>query len=163
MKPHWASLNLLTRLLTYMLKSADPDGIELRFFNNPTVVRTNKSRKILDTLSTLKPEGRTDFHVTIAPLFERFASAAEMDVKRSRGVPRSKQTLRPTSVYIFTDGKCLHDVYDIAETFKQVSQRLQAANFGPTHIAAQFITFGQDAEALNRLQSLDEALESSIQ
>ena len=155
-------LTRLLKLLGYITKQFDPDGFDVRFMIGKTEL--NKCTKTEDMMSALRNarfHADSDFGACLGTHLQAYGvqiddfrngkpSIRRSMLRRSQGPPR------PITYYVLTNGMWLGSDWYGQEHIKNLTLKLQQAGFPKGQVGIQFISFGNDDEGLQRLQSLDE-------
>lgn len=164
MRPHCREVRDLFGLLGYIVKSKDPDGIELHF----TMSRNRKDRarhtgQLLRTLDSVRYYGTSNIRLQLAEILQNYHTRL-----RDQNSPRSlfnmikpRRSARPQTVYIFTDGVWQPDC-DPAPMIKKLVDSLEQNAMEREQFGIQFIRFGNDRDGITRLNQLDSGLGLSM-
>lgn len=149
MMAHWAVAILTAETIAMKVADLDDDGLDYLFTIGNHQYQKAKGDKAGDTISksmlaTRPVNGRTNMAHTLGIIFDRYM--------------HSGQGKRMT-LLIFTDGKWegtkMNSVEEKIRQFNQHAKRKLEDRW----FSIQFISFGQDMEALKRLQYLDDCME----
>ena len=150
MEQHWREVQYLSHLLMYIVKEMDPDGVELYFLSSKEKLRPKTSTKMEKFISSRNPSGMTSLNRLNDDLVP-YGKKLDQYV-RSIGIDPP----RPRSLYVFTDG--VLDYGDDTQgqgVIKMIVDDIQRAKLLRGQVGIQFISFGNDAEGIARLQRLD--------
>ena len=164
MKRHREEVRDLFALLGYILKSKDPDGIELRF----TMSRERKDRakntsQLLRTLDTVSYGGTSNIRLELGEILQDYhTKLRDQNPPRSLRNPlRRRQRARPQTVYFFTDGVWQPEC-DPSEMIEKLVKSLEQNSMEREQFGIQFVRFGNDPEGTIRLDKLDSGLGLSM-
>lgn len=154
MNKHWMQVVELAKLLIYMTKTMDPDGVELFFLSSG---KTHKFRNASDAISTIVSHPRSG----MTTLNDRLGQDTGAYCSKLNGYLRGgrffqQRAPRKRSVYIFTDGILgLGEDQQGQKHIQNLVQKLSEASLGRDHFGIQFIQFGNDRAGKARLEALD--------
>lgn len=161
-KHHWHQVVDAVQALGYLVKHADPDGVELFYTSRPTKPKKSGAKEITTLVLSLEehgrkpPEGPCNMEHSLGPILEHAKNGL------TKGSMFRKQTnRRGVNVYILTDAiweggtevRC-----GVEEPIKSLSKTMQDLGKNRTSVALQFIQFGDDALGEQRLRYLDDTL-----
>lgn len=150
MDKHWREVRTLSRLLMYIVKEMDPDGVDLYFLSASDPVRIKTSTQMEKQIDRRHPNQITSLN----RLDEDLGSYREMIDQYARNfhLPRP----RKRNMYILTDGALEYgEEKQGQETIKMLVNSIKQAKLLRGHVGIQFISFGNDQKGLPRLQRLD--------
>lgn len=166
-KHHWDQVVKVVHALGYLVKHADPDGVELFFTSRPTAkAKKSGAKEITSLVQCLKehgqkhPEGPCNMEYSLGPIVEHVKKALAKG-----SMLRQQKDRRGISVYILTDAiwqggtevRC-----GVEEPIKNLSRKMQELGKNRTTVALQFIQFGDDSLGEQRLRYLDDTLGSQL-
>ena len=164
MKPHKGEVRDLFALLGYLVKSKDPDGIELFFTKSSE--RKDKAKntgQLLRTLDTVSYFGKSNIRLQLGEILQDYHTKL-----RDQNPPisllnfmRSRRRARRQTVYIFTDGVWQPEC-DLSEMIEKLVNSLEHNSMEREQFGIQFIRFGNDPEGKVRLDKLDSGLGLSM-
>ncbi|KAJ3526325.1 hypothetical protein NM208_g11246 [Fusarium decemcellulare] len=143
METHMPQVAKTARVISYVAKVADDNGMDVYFASDPT--RSKKCSCSTAVESAIKVEktvkGECNMFKCLNDILETVW----------------ENGLKPTSIYIYTDGVWeSDDDHRVDFLIKQSIQRLVEAKKQPSTLMFQFIQFGQDEKGSKRLQQLDD-------
>jgi hypothetical protein len=154
MKPYWKSLIRVVEALTYILKDVDPDGLDLSFtICRETLTKTKRTTSLVELVKSQSKllEGTTDMDLRLSEILDTYQT----------GLEKPKTFLRkpvlPMNLYILTNG-LWEPNYDAAGPIKNLVNKLNKLHKGRVQVGIQFIRFGNNVEAIDRLNILDSGL-----
>ena len=164
MKPHRREVRDLFGLLGYMVKSKDPDGIELHFTREcERKDRAKNTGQLLRTLDSVRYDGTSNIRLQLGAILQDYHTRL-----RDRNSPRSlfnmirpRRPARRQTVYFFTDGVWQPDC-DPALMIKRLVDCLDQNSMEREQFGIQFIRFGNDRDGITRLNQLDSGLGLSM-
>lgn len=160
---HWDRVVDVLQALGYLVKSADPDGVELFLTSRPTEPKKSGGREITSLVRSLEDHRKTP-HVgicnmenSLGPILEHVKSSLKSQ-KRPKILQRNR---RGTNVYILTDAiweggadvKC-----GVEEPIKNLRKAMIDMSKTRATVSLQFIQFGDDPLGKERLRYLDDTL-----
>ena len=148
MKEHKHKATIAARVLSYYIKKADPNQIELSFASDPSSHKSTKSRSIEDAVANHDfVEGTcnmghclTDF---LQPIYDTF--------------PR-KSDRKPVSIYILTDGVWQPDNPGVDKVIVRTVEKLKREGLSQYWVMFQFLSFGNNRTGRRRLRYLDDGI-----
>jgi hypothetical protein len=154
MAPHWKSLIKVFEALSYILKDVDPNGLDLSFtVSRDSLTKIKKTSQLLqmvkDRSKSLK--GTTDMNLKLTAILEEYQAELEK--------PKSffRKAILPRNLYILTDG-IWEPNCDASGPIKSLVNKLNQLGKGRVQVGIQFISFGENSEAIQRLDNLDSGL-----
>lgn len=164
MKPHSGEVRDLFALLGYMVKSKDPDGIELHFTKSSE--RKDKAKntgQLLRTLDTVSYFGKSNIRLQLGEILQDYhTKLRDQNLPRSMfDMVRPRRRARRQTVYIFTDGVWQPEC-DPSEMIEKLVKSLEQNHMEREQFGIQFIRFGNVLEGKNRLDRLDSGLGLSM-
>ena len=164
MKSHRGEVRDLFALLGYMVKSKDPDGIELHFTTSSE--RKDKAKntgQLLRTLDTVSYFGKSNIRLQLGEILQDYhTKLRDQNPPRSLlNIVRSRRRPRRQTVYIFTDGVWQPEC-DPSEMIEKLVKSLEQNSMEREQFGIQFIRFGNSREGKVRLDRLDSGLGLSM-
>lgn len=166
------NVKTLLRLLCYLAKSKDDDGVDLYYFHHRDeglrkVKRSTdvwvsiSQRTFLDTTTptTRLTKLLNDYREKLQRYRIERARYEQGSGKRRLFASSAPQRPKPLSLYVLTDGvweddKQLGKPY-LDHTIKALVTELEASGCDKNHVGIQFISFGNHQFGIQRLQALD--------
>jgi len=159
MRPHWKEVQRVFEALAYLVKTMDPDGIELHFANSPEHKGRDKDRKRLTRkFDKVKPYGECQMGIALSNILPLYYQ----NPHRNPTSKRSSLSLRaeekpPVNIYILTDGVWSPDKYCVSTIQNHITNLVdnlwKAGKL--QHVGIQFIRFGNHPIGKQRLEYLD--------
>ena len=148
MAQHWKEATACVRLLAYLLKTTDPDGIDLYFLGcSRYQLQSHFSTRVDGIMREVVPDKRGDLGEALRK-FVDFRREVASDSKRTM----KTKAQRPLSVYILTDGKApVFGRESGAESFQDIADILRSTERPRAHLGLQFIQFGNDHPAAGNI------------
>jgi hypothetical protein len=160
MSDHWNEVETVFEVLAKIVKSADPDGIDLHFtmsdevYNSKNMWGINSSSKLVGYVRDRRRKIRGSINITyrldaiLGPYISKLTNAY------SRG-----GTVRPLNLYVLTDG-VWEPGCDPSLAIKNLVDKLTGFEYNKDskQVGIQFISFGKDEDGLKRLKDLDDNL-----
>lgn len=169
MKPHWQDVLDTTRALSYLVKSADPNGIiELSVTSNAASFHKTRKYETSSLSQFLKQQeggrdvGACNMEESLGAILDRVKST----ISPERVVLGRKKTARPVNVYILTDAKWENDhskSCGVDELIKRLTEFMKSRSLNRTLVSLQFIQFGDSDVAHKRLEYLDDELGQELE
>ncbi|RYN69915.1 hypothetical protein AA0119_g5904 [Alternaria tenuissima] len=155
MHQHWKEVKRVFEALAYLVKTKDPDGIELRFANSCEHDDRQKHRNgLMKNFEKVKPGGQCQMGIALNKILPNYYRT-QMN-KRSSWSSRVEEK-PPVNIYILTDGvwsqgqECLSTVQD--HITRLVNHLWETGRL--EHVGIQFIRFGDNEIGRQRLDILD--------
>jgi hypothetical protein len=156
MEPHWKSLIKVFEALTYILKDVDPNGLDLFFtICRETLKKTKKTTSLVEMVKSRSKllKGTTDMNLRLSEILDTYQTELEKP-KTFFGIGKS---VLPMNLYILTNGTWEPNC-DAAGPITNLVNKLNKLHKGRVQVGIQFISFGNNAEAIDRLNILDSGL-----
>jgi hypothetical protein len=154
MKPHWEWLIKVVEALTYILKDVDPNGLDLSFtVCSEKQKKTKRPASLVELVESRSEllEGATDMNLRLSDILDTYQTELEKPKKFYR------KSVLPMNLYVLTDG-IWEPNCDAAGPITNLVNKLNELHKGRVQVGIQFISFGNNAEAINRLNILDSGL-----
>lgn len=151
----WDEVVTVFEALSYIVKDTDKDGLDLFFRNSSNSANTKKTSDLIGLIKAQKKtsrDGERDFDIRLNQILE-----SRTEKLGGRGSLFSRKSPKPMSLYILTDAIWDYDGY-AQEPIKNAVGKLSDVNKSRKQIGIQFIRFGDDPDALRRLERLDNGL-----
>ncbi len=150
MREQWPQVKTAFEALSYVLKPMAPDGIVLYFTNAYDTWRRHNTSELVDLLDRKGLAGDTDVSYRLGLQLRDYIikapSAAQMASKKAKKI-------RPTSYYILTNGNW-KEKSDPTAAIREIADYLFKNDMKGGHLTIQFVTFGQNAEGLHRVNEV---------
>ncbi|RDW85934.1 hypothetical protein BP5796_04259 [Coleophoma crateriformis] len=154
MKAHQTEVKRILGILAYLVKDSDPDGIELRFTNSDSYVQSKNSTQLVETFLSNTPRGLTDIRLRLGWILNEYSKTLK---KQSQGRFWHRfKSVRSLNIYVLTDG-IWQPISDVTSPINQLISNLK--DNGQYQVGIQFISFGSNEQALERLKYLDKSLD----
>ena len=170
-RPKGPNVSTLLRLLCYLVKRKDDDGVDLLYFHDPELglKKCKTSTEIYDSIRARTFSGTTTPTKRVNEVLNAYRTKLKTYHSQRlkyeqgsgrhhlfRGPPKLPKKL---SVYVLTDAiwedaQQFGGLY-LADTIKSLVAELEASECEPSHVGVQFISFGQHEHGLRRLDELD--------
>lgn len=173
MAPYWTEVKNVVKLLGWLLKDNDDDGIELCFTGEPSApyrAPKKRSSRLQDPLrqrSAKELRSTTDITWRLSNILNGYLVKLERHRSMRSGTWRSfvsrrpeDSNIKPLMLYVLTDG-IWEDKSDPSSVIKEAAARLQQLDKPSDQVGIQFIRFGDDQESVQKLQRLDSGLDAS--
>lgn len=161
MEPYWDDMIDLFAVMAWLIKDADPDGMEL--YTTVSDGRPLKSKDVTPLLTALKSKpqtGMTDINLSLGRILDDYKSKLH-EQRSHRSFWRTARTgsrdVRPMTLYVLTDGKW-ESPADAETPIRSLVKKLGELGLQRRQFGIQFISFGNDPGGLSRLKILDDQL-----
>jgi hypothetical protein len=163
MRPYWHNVKSVLRVLAYMLKSCDDNGMDLYFTIATTRCNSKTSTGLVQHLSGKALKGTSDIGSRLSTILHEYQTSLRQPISpRWFGFVQAKQgTVKPLNVYILTDA-IWQPQSDAVEPITALIKTLQELNYPRKQVGIQFIRFGNDPEGIKKLEHLDSGLGLSM-
>jgi hypothetical protein len=158
MAPHWRDLTSLVGTLAYIVKSGDPDGIEMFYTISPEKVKSRDSSKLVKSVQKTKPQGMSDIGMGLRDILGPYNSMLEKRFGSASVAVNALEDIRPLSLYVLTDGVWQPDSDAEAPIKDLVKTLLKQSKLKKKQVGIQFIRFGTNSEGKRKLEKLDDEL-----
>ena len=159
---HWKEVRDVFAHLAYIVKDADPDGIELLFTISSDARRSKHTTPLLDLLDSTGPQGASNIRSQLSEVLKEYQARLKgQKPSRWSRHRHSPGRVRRQTLYVFTDGVWQPDC-DVTEMIKHLVDCLKEHNLYREQFGIQFIRFGDDPEGIQRLEHLDAGLKLSM-
>jgi hypothetical protein len=169
MTAHWIHLVAVFEILAYLVKSADPDGIDLLFTMSSEKHNSRKrfpfgknassrlTKVVHDKRGHL--QGVCDMSWKLRDILDPYNnSLRNQHHLRKTGNPQAPhKDIRPLNLYVLTDGEWSPEC-DADRVIKSLVGTLAELDCDPKQVGIQFISFGHNEAGLERLKHLDDDL-----
>ena len=160
MRDHWDDVETVFEVLAKMVKSADPDGIDLHFtmsdevYNSKNIFGVNSSTKLVGYVHYRRHKIQGTVNIT----YRLDAILGPYIAKLTNAYARGG-TVRPLNLYVLTDG-IWEPGCDPSSAVKNLVDKLREFRYSKDskQVGIQFISFGKNTEGLKRLSDLDDNL-----
>jgi hypothetical protein len=150
MREQWPQVKTAFEALSYVLKPMAPDGIELFFTVAYDAWRRHNTTELVDLLEKKELAGDTDIAYRLGLQLQDYQLKTKPTAQMAS--KKAKRT-RPMSIYVLTDGNW-SDKSDPITPIKNIADHLLNADLKNGHLTIQFISFGQNAAALQRMSDI---------
>lgn len=147
MRDHESHIAFVARVLLFFASAADRDGVDI-FCTNSERKLHDKSLKIL--LEFIKSrmssaQGAANIKGRLDSILSKYRG--ELEVKEGRDVTK-------LSIYVLTNGAGTV-LTNVEDSIRETVKTLKRFNKGKVQLGIQFISFGSDGQAMERLEMLD--------
>ncbi len=150
MREHWLDVKTVFEALSYILKPMAPDGIELFFTVSYDTWRRHNTSELVGYLDKKEVAGDTDISYRLRLQLQSYKAKIPLTSRQSSA---KSKNVRPMSFYILTDGNWKAGGDPIAAV-KEIAAHLVNVGLRTGQLAIQFISFGQNAAALKRINDV---------
>jgi hypothetical protein len=157
MSEHWDEATFLLETLVMKAHGQDPDGPDMTFTNDGTELTREKDAAVFRrAMQNVRPRKGSHVHTNLktalTPIFNNYLSMVRQTPDKSK--------VNALTVIILTDGlwEGMSDQNEITQKivlfYKQLTQKMDGM-MKDRQVSIQFIQFGDDEEARERLRRLD--------
>lgn len=161
MQMHWPKVVSLFHTLAYMVKSLDPDGLELHFTSTTRIYRDKHTKSLVDAAMEHYPPANptrlTNIYTSLSFILEAYETRLINPQPSRYSFSKSPRNIRKLSLYIFTDGKWQPES-DAETPIRSHVEKLEAQGTPKNQVGIQFIQFGDDPDGQAQLERLDSRL-----
>ena len=162
MAPHWNDVIKVVEVLSYIVKEADPDGLDLYFTVSTKTLRHRKKTTSLDNMvkeRTGQLKGLTDMNLKLCAILDQY----QQEHMTHTGIFTLKKPkpILPLNLYILTDG-VWETVCHAEGPIKNQVNKMVEHNRNRSHVGIQFISFGNDPVGIQRMDYLDSGLDLEL-
>ena len=171
MYPYWKTMKEFCKHLMYVVKAYDKNGVDLYFTVSRKEYNSKKSSELINYVPTKPSTAECDMEAQLGTILHGYA-----DKLRSH---RNMSPLRPTSsssflrkkktaidhggldelnVYVLTAG-IWQEQTNVRAPIEALVTTMMELNYPKRQVGIQFIRFGNDPEAIETLQRLDDGLD----
>jgi hypothetical protein len=150
MKAHETEVKRILGILAYLVKDSDPDGLELYFTCSKNHFKEKDPSKLVTKFVSNKPGGLTDIRTRLTLIIDGFIEGFDRNWFMKKLKP-----VRSLNIYVLTDGIWQPNT-DLTPPLQRLINKLDEN--GQYQVGIQFISFGNRAGALERLNELDDDL-----
>lgn len=170
MEAHWDEATYLLETLVMKAKHYDDDGMELFFTLSRASAKGKDESKFRDKMREQRPRKgtgmNTDMVAPIERIFKRyFDKLDEYDDRKRKGKKPKEERKEALTLIVLTDGvwaamRHSDDVFDYMKTvlLKELERR-KILRFTERPVSIEFVQFGNDDDATERLRALDDDME----
>lgn len=159
MEKHWKDVKTLFGVLCYLVKTSDKDGVDLFFTRHGGEYNSCKRTELAQHLER-RLDGPSDMEKSLKKILERHAQELINESKPKTRFGRKRQAM-PMNIYVLTDA-AWHSRCNASAPIQDFIDALRQRWDGPPPggwSGVQFISFGDDRDALACLDSLDTFLD----
>ena len=150
MKAHENEVKCILGILAYLVKDSDPDGLELFFTCSKKKFKEKDPAKLVTGFAANTPRGLTDIRMRLSSIIDNYIKGFDRNWLMKKVKP-----VRSLNIYVLTDGIWQPDT-DLRPPLRRLISKLNEN--GQYVVGIQFISFGNDSDALKRLDHLDDNL-----
>lgn len=149
---HKEDLLRLLRVVVYLVKHTDEDGVDLYFARDLTSVHANNATRLVESVKQHKFAAECDITRILEELLTDYGAKLE---KQHNHPFLSK--VQPLNLYVFTDAVWT-PTCNVVLAIDTIVARLTSLGKYEKQIGIQFISFGNIPDSLRRLGILDSKL-----
>ncbi|CZR68399.1 uncharacterized protein PAC_18298 [Phialocephala subalpina] len=152
MNPHWENVLEVFEALLYIVKTADPNGLDLHFtVSEDNCLNCKETTALIRMVRNRMRRSTIDMNIRLIALLQAYQK------KLSKKKALFSATVRPMNLYILTDGVWEAET-NVEDPIRSLVQTLNEKRMGRLQVGIQFIYFGDNQKALERLEHLDSRL-----
>lgn len=145
-------------VLGHLVKRKDPDGMELRFTNDPSFkARSKNRRRLIACLGNVRFGGQCDISQTLGQILKGVETDNAKNIKKRLWGHKKKKKVG-INIYVLTDG-IWEDGDDWLPEIVDSLRRLIDGGLKKGELGIEFIQFGSDPTGTQRLRTLDDELQ----
>lgn len=159
MAPYWRDVQILTYIFASLLKPYDDDGMDVYFPSSESEAPLN-SKKVTPLMQSLfghPTRNTSDIGSKLESLVTDYIDKIEGRFPKTSRLSIRKPILKPLNVYVLTDG-IWDSKSDAEKPITRLVNALEDHQRVQKQVGIQFIFFGNDEQARQRLQRLDSDL-----
>jgi hypothetical protein len=157
MTNHWQELTGLVGVLAYIVKSADPDGIDMFYTISPkSVKRATDSSTLMKSVQRTRPQGISDIGIGLNSILGPYNLKLERRFGSPTVAASALEDIRPLSLYVLTDGVWQPDSDAETPIKELVRTLLKQRKLNKKQVGIQFIRFGNNPAGIAKLEYLDD-------
>ena len=147
MKDYEQHVIFLAKVLLYFASAADPNGVDVWCTKSDRMLHKKDLKSLLDFVRSIMAaaKGTTDIKIRLGSILSKYKG--ELEFQEGRAVTK-------LSVYVLTDGAWT-GLTDAENIIRETVKILKLFNKRSDQLGIQFISFGDDSQALERLDRLD--------
>ena len=150
MREQWPQVKTAFEALSYILKPMAPDGIELYFTVAYDTWRRHNTSELVDLLEKKGLAGETDISYRLGLQLRDYQMKTQPTAQMAS---KKAKKIRPMSLYLLTDGNW-KDTCDPTAAIKEIADHLINADLKSEQLTIQFVSFGQNDAALQRMNDI---------
>ncbi|KAL5113929.1 hypothetical protein ACEQ8H_008178 [Pleosporales sp. CAS-2024a] len=153
MSSHWTQAQTVLKVLCWLVKHADRDGIELHFTNSRAHGRSKKCKELVRLFC--KPSGQGGMEAILSKILEKHTKRRLSDALFGRH-------RRSINIYVLTDGVWEGEGETLCGVDDAIGGTIQKKEMTIRHsIGLQFIQFGDNKFGTTRLEQLDHGVKGT--
>ena len=154
MTAHEAKVKRILGILAYLVKDSDPDGLELYFTCSKRKCKESDPLRLVAKFESNVPGGLTDIRTRLSSIIDNYIKGFDRNWLMKKMKP-----IRSLNIYVLTDGIWQPNA-DLTPPIRRLLNKLN--EHGQYQVGIQFISFGSNSDALERLDKLDDGLGLSM-
>ncbi|KAK6365008.1 uncharacterized protein PV06_04457 [Exophiala oligosperma] len=155
MKQHWSQVLMLTFIFASFLKRYDDDGMDVYFASSREGVNSKNVKPLMTRVFGHLQRDTSDIGQSLERLVTTYID--KIDGKQRRSRFRGTKEPKPFCIYVLTDG-IWEETSNARSPIKRLVDTLKLHRKDPTQVGIQFIFFGSDQQAREKLEWLDDNL-----
>lgn len=155
MKEHWDDVIDLFSVFGYFAKKLDSNGLEMYFTVSDRKEKFKDTTPAVSALKSIRPSSSSNINLRLGNILRKYQTDLERQGER-RGLSFKAKTVKPLSLYVFTDA-AWPGCDAVAPVEKMIVKQQQLA-LDKEQVGIQFIRFGNDPTGIRRLKYLDSGL-----
>ncbi|EPE29987.1 Protein kinase-like (PK-like) [Glarea lozoyensis ATCC 20868] len=163
MRKQWSNLTPVFGALAYMVKTVDPDGLDLHFTMSNRLFHGTQTSVLVNQVRGHQCQGSSNMGHRLTTIMATYKAQLrdQYNFRQGHLDDATKEYVRPVNYYIFTDGRwdpgCEPD-----SAIKELTELMVELDVEENQVGIQFISFGNDKAGLANLKRLDDDLDVEI-
>ncbi|WRT69644.1 uncharacterized protein IL334_006633 [Kwoniella shivajii] len=155
----WSQARLALMEVAEIAARYDENGVDIYFLNSKRVGKELRAaHEVEDLFRGLEPKGATPTGMRLEAILRDYMAKLERSQTASRPESHSSETVKPMNLIVVTDGAPTDDPESVLIS---IAKRLDRGEFPLSQVGVQFLQIGNDSEAREALQELDDGLASA--
>jgi hypothetical protein len=161
MRTHWDEMCQLFGILAYMVKKSDEDGIDMYFTMTEQKYNSKDVSDLVDIVSKRKNhlDGHSNINLRLDQVLSEYNRALKNEImlRKAGSAYAPADDKKPLTIYVFTNA-LWSKRSDPTKAIKNIVDSLVSLGCAKSRVGIQFISFGKNQEALDRLDRYDSGL-----
>ncbi len=148
----WSEALEAVSIVVPLASKYDDDGVDVHFINNPQSYNIQRNHNVMSKLQNIKPGGRTPLGAKMQQILSKYCRELP-----PRYLGKNKRH-KPLDLIIITDGAPT-DGPLVESSIVNAAREMEKRGYPQEQIGIQFFQVGNDVDAKNYLEYLDDNLE----
>lgn len=161
MRTHWDEMCQLFGMLAYLVKKSDEDGIDMYFTMTEKKHNSRDVSALVEIVSKRKNnlDGDSNINLRLGQVLSEYNGALknEIALRKAGSSYAPADDKKPLTVYVFTNALWSKRT-DPTRAIKNIVDSLISLGCPASRVGIQFISFGNNQGALDRLDHYDSGL-----